>query len=258
MTASPSSDGRAYRSATATTLAGVAVGGLCVVLLTASSQSGWPPHGVALERGYLFGVLIFVAAWTLMAGAMMLPSALPFLRALARVGGGVAALHGGAGFATTWAACGLVVAALLLAAATPLGRLGPGGVEQVAAGILLAAAAYQASPLAAGCRRACASPIATLARSWRGHRGQAFAAGLSHGVTCIGCCVPMILVMLLVGMADMRWIFALGAVTVLQKHPAWGPFISLPISCVLAGCAIAIASGAWVPELAPLRSLCVS
>lgn len=239
-----------------TVLVGLGTAGLCLVALNLGKSASWPPHAVSTDAGYVAGVLTFVAAWTLMTGAMMLPSTLPFLRMLTRLGGSVAALAGGLGFWAVWTASGFALAGLMLASAGPLGALPPGGVERLAGGILMVAAIYQALPLANACRRGCATPFATLARRWRGQQGQALKAGLAHGASCLGCCVPMILVMLLVGMADVRWMFVLAGLTVIQKHPVWGVHLALPSAGLLAALALAIASGAWSPELAPLRSLC--
>lgn len=238
------------------TLVGMALALLCAGALTIPSAAGWPPHGVGEGTRLAVGALAFALAWSLMVGAMMLPSALPFLEALSRVGGGRAVALGALGFWTAWLLAGAAFAGLLLAAGEPIAALPPGGVERLAAAILLVAALYQLSPLAKVCQRACRSPFGLMARYWRGTRIRAARAGLAYGGACVGCCVPMIAVMALVGMADARWVFALAALTLALKHPVWGAAIA-PLSAVaLAAAALLLGSGAWVPALQPLRVLC--
>ncbi|MFC0341185.1 DUF2182 domain-containing protein [Paracoccus niistensis] len=244
------------------TLAGLALAVICAGLLTLPPGAGWlPDAGKAPGAGLrlLAGAVVFAWLWSLMVGAMMLPSALPFLEVLARVGGSAAAGFGGAGFWAAWLAAGAAFSTLLLVLESPLGTLPPGGAERLAAGVLVVSALYQISPLASVCQRACRNPFGLVARHWSGTEGRtgaAFRCGWSYGITCVGCCIPMIGVMALVGMADPRWIFVLAAMTAGLKNPRWGPRLTAPVFLVLLGAAVAIVAGYWTPELRSLRSLC--
>lgn len=227
--------------------------------LALADAAGWMVHGPQPPRMavWLWGTL-FLAGWTLMTGAMMLPSSLPFLRAVQRLGGQGATAVAGAAFTLAWVLLGALVWALLWLAGGALAGLGPGGVEAIAGAGLLLAGAYQASPLAGSCQRACARPFAVLARHWRGGGPlpDAARAGLRYGATCIGCCLPMVVVMVVVGMNDLPWMLALSLLMLAQKHPRWGPRLSRPVAAAMAAAGLAIGLGWWPVPLHTLRALC--
>lgn len=235
---------------------GLVLAALCAGALTLPGAMGWPPQGMGGGESLAWGALVFALAWSLMVGAMMLPSALPFLGVLARMGGGRAAGMGALGFWMAWLLAGAVFSGVLIVAGGPIAALPPGGVERAAAGALFVAAAYQLSPLARGCQRVCRSPFGLVARYWRGTRAGPLRAGLAYGQYCVGCCVPMIVVMALVGMADARWVFLLAAITLALKHPVWGTLTARASALALAAAALLIATGIWVPALESFRDLC--
>lgn len=241
-------------------MATVAAAFLFALLQVAAERAGWISHDLPFAgESVLFWALSFLAGWTLMTLAMTLPSLTPFLRAVDKAGGGGAAAAAGLAVIAVWVAAGILFWALLWAAGGWLATLTPGGVERLAAASLIAAAIYQVSPLARGCQRLCAQPFAVLARHWRAGRwrwkGAGF-AGLDYGLSCVGCCAPMILVMFLVGMSDIRWTVALAAMMVVQKQPVWGARLAWPWAAMLAAAGSAIGLGWWTPDLMSLRALC--
>jgi predicted metal-binding membrane protein len=138
-----------------------------------------------------------------------------------------------------------------------LAPLAPDRAEQLAGAGLLVAALYQASPLASACQRACARPFAMLARHWHGgDAGRRDAAGLHYGASCVGCCVPMIVLMFVVGMNDLAWMLGLALLMTLQKHAAWGARIALPAPAASAMAGVAIGAGWWMVPLRSMRALC--
>ena len=58
-------------------------------------------------------------------------------------------------------------------------------------GLLIAAGAYQWTPLKDRCLGNCRSPMAFLTHFWRDGGGGAFRMGLEHGLYCVGCCWVM-------------------------------------------------------------------
>ena len=236
------------------------VAGAALALLSAGEAGGWLSHGVRPERwSTLAWIILFLASWTLMTGAMMLPSSLPFLQAVHRVGGAAASTAAGTAFSVMWLAVGVLQCLLLWAAGGMLARLAPEQAEQLAGASLLAAALYQVSPLAAACQRACAQPFAILARHWHGvgsQRRDALAAGLHYGLSCVGCCLPMIVVMFVVGVHDPAWIFGMALLMGLQKHATWGVLIARPAAVALTVAGVAIGGGWWVVPLPTFRALC--
>lgn len=164
-------------------------------LLTMGEGAGWLPHGLRPAQWSTGAWLaLFLAGWALMTGAMMLPSSLPFLQSVHRVGGRSACTAACAAFTAVWLAVGILQWTALWVSGDWLARLAPGRPEQLASASLMAAAIYQARPLASACQRACARPFGILARHLHGRRTRrdAFAAGLHYRATCVGCCLPMI------------------------------------------------------------------
>ena len=237
-----------------------AVTALCIGLLIETHSSGWIVHTPpAAAKDGMTWITVFLVGWMLMTGAMTMPSSLPFLQTVERVAGSMASTAAATGILLVWLMAGMLISLVLWLSGGIMKAMPPGGAERLAATILLFAAVYQISPLASACQRFCASPFAILARWWRGEGRpwmNAFGSGTAYGVSCLGCCVPMMFVMLLVGMNDLRWMFGLGAVMVAQKHPVWGWLVAPPAALLLAASGIAIQAGWWSPELASLRSLC--
>ena len=163
--------------------------------------------------------------WALMTAAMNLPSLQTLLEALRRVGGAGVALMGAVAALGVWMLVGALIWVMLLASAPLLQALPPGGIERFVGLMLLAAATYQISPLARACQEQCARPLRMIARSW-GHGASrlsdAARIGRDHGWSCVGCCLPMIVAMFVVGMSDVRWLAAFALVMALQKTPRAG------------------------------------
>jgi predicted metal-binding membrane protein len=229
-------------------LAVFGIAGVSLVLLAALPQAA----GIAT-------LVLFLAGWTLMTSAMMLPSSLPFLWAAQRVGGVDASTAAGFGFVAIWFAVGVVLCAGLWVAGDLLAALGPGRAEQIAGVSLMAAVVYQVTPLARSCQRACARPFGIIAQHWRGEgtpRHDALRAGLHYGVSCVGCCVAMIVLMFVFGMHDLFWMAGLALLMVVQKHAVWGRRIALPMAAILMVAGVAIVAGWWSVPLRSLRALC--
>ncbi len=167
----------------------------------------------------------FLWLWIAMAAAMMLPSLVPAASLATCVG------RSGIGFVSgyfmLWAATG-VVAFEAVRALTGAGRW-------VAVGAVVAAAAYQLSPLKDACLRGCRSPLASLMR-----RG-AFSAGLEHGLLCLGCCWALMLALIALGVGSMLWMGAVALAIFLEKATVLGARASAPVALALLSAAVWIA-----------------
>jgi len=125
----------------------------------------------------LGGLGIFLAVWTVMMGAMMLPSAAPmiltFAAAQARRGRNVAGPTWifVAAYMLVWAYAGLVVLVLLHGGKDLVYHFGwyqNGAWAQLALGVTLTLAGlYQFTPLKRRCLHRCRSPLAFLKKHWR-------------------------------------------------------------------------------------------
>ena len=151
------------------------------------------------------GAPAFVAAWTLMMVAMMLPSAAPLVLLYARRG---RAELLAAGYLSTWAALGIPIYALTEAFDL---MMAPSG---VAAAVLVAAGVYQLTPLKDACLRQCRGPVDFLVARWG---RSAFRIGVEHGAYCVGCCWALMAVLVVAAAMDLRWAAAIAAVVAAEK-----------------------------------------
>jgi predicted metal-binding membrane protein len=167
------------------------------------------------------GGLAFVVGWGVMMTAMMLPSALPMisLYGAVRRGAGEAPARGvpvaafTAVYLVVWAASGVpVYLAHTLLMTLPGSTFGYG-----VAAILLAAGAFQLSPLKQVCLRACRSPLAFLLGHWRAGRRGSLALGWSHALYCLGCCWALMLVLVAAGAMGLPWVLLITAVVAAEK-----------------------------------------
>jgi len=189
-------------------------------------------HGAASGGAAPLAAMIgFVGGWTLMTIAMMLPTSLPVLTTLATLARDRAdrswlVTLAAIGYLLTWTGFGFVV--WLGQQALP--RLAIGGSV-----ILLAAGAYQFTPLKHRCLEKCRSPLSFVIEHWQGRdeRWQAFRLGIDHGLFCVGCCWTLMLLMFVVGISSLAWMFALGIVMAIEKNTRAGRRLSAPIGIVL-------------------------
>lgn len=173
------------------------------------------------------GMLAFVAAWVMMMAAMMLPSAAPMILLYGAVARGRATRGDPLvptwifvlGYLAVWAAVGgaVFLADRLVGAALErdarLAAWAPYGVALV----LLAAGAYQFTPLKRVCLNACQSPLGFLARHWRAGSTGAFRMGLEHGWYCSGCCWGLMAVLVAAGAMGLAWVLLIALVVAAEK-----------------------------------------
>jgi predicted metal-binding membrane protein len=207
-------------------LVGIGAAWAAAVAVEASGAAGSLHHDTLLEGGPGFGpaLLLFLAAWQVMIGAMMLPSSLPLVRMYAAASAGTPA-RGRAlgafvgGYALVWSAFGAVAFAgdAALHAGVAASPWLASHDWAIAPSVLLLAGAFQFSSLKDACLRACRHPASFLRRHYRRGAGGGFMLGARHAVFCVGCCWALMLVMFAVGAANLLWMAALTAVMVHEK-----------------------------------------
>jgi predicted metal-binding membrane protein len=143
----------------------------------------------------------------------MLPSAVPMLRvdfATARSRVHTAAVA--AGYLAVWCALGAVT--------MPLAML---MIPRTAVALaLVAAAAYQLSPVKRRCLTRCRAPLAQIVFGWRDGAAGGVRMGATNGVWCAGCCAGLLAALLAVGAASTIGMLAFGGVVLLEKVSPWG------------------------------------
>ena len=238
----------------------VALLGLVALAWLALWGWGRSPYGRYLSHQHLDEVLggrwalllVFVAGWTLMTAAMMLPTSLPLValfHALTRQRANRPQLVGLllAGYLGVWTLFGLLAHLGDLLVHQAIERSAWLGDRSwlIGAATLLVAGAYQFTPLKYHCLEQCRSPLSFITGHWRGQRErrQALVLGLHHGLYCLGCCWSLMLLMFAVGVGNLGWMLVLGAVMAAEKNLPWGRHLSAPLGLALlaAGLLVALA-----------------
>jgi predicted metal-binding membrane protein len=167
--------------------------------------------------------------WWVMMVAMMLPSAAPAILLYARVRGarsGEASVAQSwvfvAGYALLWLLFSVTAAAvqgLIMGSAMGIEA------ERYMAAVLIAAGAYQLSPLKSACLSQCRSPAQFLSRHWRPGVAGAIRLGLLHGGYCVGCCWALMALLFVGGVMNIGWIVLLTMIVAVEKLAPGGAWI---------------------------------
>ncbi len=195
-------------------------------------------------------VVAFLAGWTVMMAAMMLPAAAPMIL-LFRVSRSAGGLRGEgdtmlfvAGYLALWMSLGVVA----LGAQSAFAALPAAWRPAATAAVLAAAAVYQFTPLKAACLRACRSPMDFLASHWRSGATGPLRLGIDHGIYCLGCCWALMVVLVIVGAMGLPWVALIALIVFVEKvlpgTAAFGRAVGVAL--------VALAALALVrPELVP-------
>lgn len=189
---------------------------------------------------------LFLSTWTVMMVAMMLPATAPVVllfdrwrrhrnrKPLLTVGFV-------AGYLAVWTVAGLLFYAALMAIQSQV----PNSAAAVRLGgvALLAAGAYQLSPLKTVCLNKCRSPLgfvmANARHLGRGLRGP-LRVGVVHGAYCLGCCWALMTVLLVLGLMNVGWMAAVSAVILAEKLFPAGRQVGRGIGTALALAGVAV------------------
>jgi predicted metal-binding membrane protein len=232
----PTSMGIAIRD----TMGGAGMGDMAM----AGAPSGWSVMGAA----------VFVAIWTVMMAAMMLPAATPMLLMFAAAQTGRSGRSSvaptwvfAAGYLVVWAVAGLAVYALVQIGSDVASRLTPANRATWAplalGATLVAAGVYQFTPLKHICLRHCRSPLGFVMQHWRAGRLGAFRMGLRHGTYCLGCCWALFAVLVAAGVMSLAWMLLLTLVVFAEKVLPQGERASRVVGAAFILLGMAVATG---------------
>lgn len=208
-------------------------------------------HMEAMKGTMGLGIGSFVAVWTLMMAAMMLPSVTPFASLYTRTftdhrGRRLVALT--AGYLLVWSiaaipAYGLAWLADRLVAGHPVGATALAVVIFAACGI------YQLTPLKERCLTRCRSPLGFVLKfgSYRG-RSRNLRVGLYHGAFCLACCWGLMALLVAFGLMNLAAMVALASIVVVEKTAPWGYRFSRALGIAALMLALVVA---FQPHLAP-------
>jgi predicted metal-binding membrane protein len=193
-------------------------------------------------NGALFQGALFVAGWTVMTVAMMLPTSTPLITIFAKVARSRPEWQGLVlllilGYLLTWIAVGILAYGATLLLRETFARspwLMVNG-WTLSAGVLLGAGAYQFSSLKYRCLDKCRSPFTFVMEHWTGtdHARQALWLGVRHGLFCVGCCWTLMMLMFPVGAGNLGWMLFLGVLMAVEKNVSWGRQLAKPSGAAL-------------------------
>lgn len=218
--------------------------------------------GMASMPGADLGnVTFYTATWVVMMAAMMFPSVAPMVIVYDRLRAGHRARRGDApglegtaafvaGYLVTWTVAGLAAYAALEAvravdaAVLAWERAG----REVAAAVILAASAYQLTPIKRACLTRCRGPFSFVLEHWREGRRGALRMGTIHGAWCVGCCWALMAGLFALGLMSVGWMAFIAALITIEKLLPSRLAANWTVAVVLfiLGCAIMIA-----PEAVP-------
>jgi predicted metal-binding membrane protein len=207
---------------------------------------------MATPLGVLHGAA-FVASWTVMMTAMMLPSALPMIALYAvtqrSVPSAVARTLSVAEFTLVYLALWALTGIPVYFVSVGLGRLASGVRAAGIAGMLVVAGLFQLSSLKQVCLRNCRSPFGFLLGHWRSGWRGGLTMAWAHAVYCLGCCWALMVVLVVAGAMGLAWVLIIAAVVAAEKLLPRGERIArvTGIVLVLLGLAVALR-----PELASI------
>ncbi|HEY5657030.1 MAG TPA: DUF2182 domain-containing protein, partial [Myxococcota bacterium] len=124
-----------------------------------------------------------------------------------------------AGYLIVWTGYSLVATLLQwrLHQAALISAAGASTSAALAAALLLAAGAFQLTPLKHACLRHCRSPLAFVLAEWRPGATGALRMGVVHGLFCTGCCWALMGLMFFAGTMNLLWIAGLALLMFAEK-----------------------------------------
>jgi predicted metal-binding membrane protein len=217
--------------------------GLVALLFVLAAVAWWSTvdrmRGMDDGPGTSLGTLgWFLGIWIVMMAAMMFPSVSPTVALYARMTRDplpFAPLVFTSGYLLVWGAAGLVAFGISDVARRVLGDTisWDDGGRWIAGGILLAAAAYELTPLKNVCLRHCRSPLGYLLGHWRGGMSGALDMGARHGAWCVGCCWGLMASLFALGVMSIAWMAFVAGLIAVEKILPWGRIATYGTAAVL-------------------------
>ena len=231
-------------------LVGLLLAFAAIAWLLTEDRMGSMDAGPGTDPGTLG---FFLGVWVVMMAAMMFPSIAPMVLMHVRiqegkrergqpVATGSTALFV-CGYLITWAAAGVLGYGLF-----QLGKAISGnafswdtGGPYLAGGVIVAAAAYQLTPLKDVCLRHCRNPLMFIMDHWRPGRSGALRLGVFHGGWCVGCCWMLMAALFALGVMSLGWMAFIAALIAIEKMLPWRAVANRGIAVLLLALGLGVA-----------------
>ena len=220
-------------------------GGLLFVSALAWAVTLQSPKAISV------GLPGFVALWTVMMAAMMLPSVLPAVLLFATMAPSrsefglrpAPTATFVAGYLAIWSLAG-VGAGL---AGEGFGSVPSAGGQLLVGGALIAAGVFQLTRWKAFCLSHCRSPMQFFMDHWHDGRNGAVLMGAHHGLYCLGCCWGLMLALIALGMMNPIWMVLVAGAVFVEKVAPRGDRIAAIIGAGLLLAGLSVAMGPLSP-----------
>ena len=170
------------------------------------------------EMGRVAGLgslAFFAGLWVSMMAAMMLPGAVPAVSNHARAGGRFRAVPVFIGsYLAVWALVGIAIYALY-----------PAHGSSAAGVVVIAAGAYELTPLKQAFRRRCRGSVPS---------------GFQFGLCCVGSSIGLMLMLVALGLMSVAWMLLIAAVVLAQKLLPPKAAVDVPLALAMVGLGILI------------------
>jgi predicted metal-binding membrane protein len=183
-------------------------------------MTGWSAWMMTRNWDLTHSALLF-AMWAVMMIGMMLPSAAPAVfhyasgasRNAEQKSIPIRASAFAVGYLVVWTLFSLIATVLQLALtkATLLSPMMELRSRWLGGALVLIAGVYQFTPWKRKCLGCCRSPV---------DQGGPFQSGMSNGLSCLGCCWALMLLLFVGGVMNLWWLTALTIFVVLEKLSA--------------------------------------
>jgi predicted metal-binding membrane protein len=168
-------------------------------------------------------ITLLAAMWVAMTFAMMLPNAAPMVLTYSEIADTAARKDVSvispfvlvAGYALAWLGFA-VVAAVVQVSLASISLLSPPP-ALLSAAAFVAAGLYQFSSVKHACLRQCRAPFPFFFSNWQTTTRGVFRLGVQQGLFCLGCCWAAMALMLVVGVMNVFWMAALGALLTAER-----------------------------------------
>ena len=225
--------------------------GLVALLFALAAVAWWSTAdrmaGMDAGPGTDLGALgWFLGVWLVMMAAMMFPSLAPTVALYAtmtrRRGPSRSLLFAG-GYLLVWGAAGVVAYGVFALGRTLAGGhlAWHAGGRWLAAGVLVAAALYELTPLKDVCLAKCRSPLGFLLGTWRDGCLGALKMGGKHAGWCLGCCWALMAALFTLGVMSLVWMAVVAGLIAFEKTVPWRRTATWGTAALLLVLAVAVA-----------------
>ncbi len=197
----------------------------------ATGPVAWVMHRMMRPDAALPYIVAASVMWIVMMVAMMAPAALLMVAIFRRMRRSDRPDRDSSLFASGyligWSAFGVVAAVLQwwLHHNGWISGMALASSGTMTAALLIAAGAYQLTPLKEACLARCQTPMAFFLENWREGALGALQMGLRHSAFCVGCCWVLMLLMFAGGAMSLLTMAALCGFVLVERLAPAGPWL---------------------------------